>query len=549
MKILLVEDNPGDARLVREALREVSETDFDLAHVDTLAAALAILARDRFDIVLLDLSLPDGRGLDLIRRMAASAPELPIVVLTGLNDEETALKALQTGAQDYLVKGQADGYLILRSMRYAIEREKIEQEMRAQQRQIEALHEIVLAASSSLKISEVLDVLLEKIDGFLPYAASSIFLWSEESRRLEPAACRNLDATAWRRAYEASVQEGRRGLGDVVFEMKAPLRVSDLPAEPRLRHPKFVREHGLASCLGVPMFFKGRVLGVLSVYTRTPHEFSDEEVRLLTTLASQAAIAIENSRLYEQAKRQATELERAYERQADFTAMIVHDLRSPLMNICGTAELMEQGFFGEVNEEQKKWLQRLQSNGKNLVNLISDFLDLSKLESGRLELNREEIDLRGLIDSTLENFQIMAKSKKIALQRKLSPALPAVRADARRLDQVLSNLVSNAIKFTSAGGSIEVGAAAQDGAARVWVKDTGVGIAPGEIATLFDKYRQSMSGKCSDQKGTGLGLVICKMIVEAHGGKIWAESEPGKGATFSFSLPLGAESRESGAPQ
>ena len=259
---------------------------------------------------------------------------------------------------------------------------------------------------------------------------------------------------------------------------------------------------------------------------------------LLQQLANGAAIALENARLLEQTKKQALELEEANKAQADFAAMIAHDLRSPLMNVIGAAGMMQDGLFGPVNEEQKKWLTKIEGNSRNLVDLVSNFLDLSKLEAGHIELVKEEIDLKELIRASIENYLILAQEKKISLLERLEAGLPQVKVDPRRLDQVLSNLISNAIKFTGEGGRVEVGAGVEKGVGvRVYVRDSGVGIPKEEIGNLFEKYRQATSGKISKQKGTGLGLVISKVIVEAHGGKIWVESEEGKGSTFTFTLP------------
>jgi signal transduction histidine kinase len=169
------------------------------------------------------------------------------------------------------------------------------------------------------------------------------------------------------------------------------------------------------------------------------------------------------------------------------------------------------------------------------VDLISDFLDVSRLESGRIELRKEAVDLRHLIKASLENYSLAAQEKTILLKDEIDQFLPRIEADARRLDQVLGNLLSNALKFTPEGGQIVVGAGCKNGQIEIRVKDTGVGIPPDEIGQIFEKYKQTKSGAVSEQKGTGLGLVICKMIVEAHGGAIRAESNGG--TTFIFTLP------------
>lgn len=197
------------------------------------------------------------------------------------------------------------------------------------------------------------------------------------------------------------------------------------------------------------------------------------------------------------------------------------------------------GMFGVITEEQRKWLLRIQANSHNLVDLVSDFLDLSKLESGYVNVSKQLISLTELIRRSIESFQMLALNKKVTVTDAIDLSLPSLLADPQRLDQVLSNLISNAIKFTSDGGEVKVGASL-DGATgiRVWIQDSGEGIPTDEIGELFQKYRQGGNAKNSNHKGTGLGLVICKMIVEAHGGRIWVDSEEGHGSTFSFLLPL-----------
>jgi len=301
---------------------------------------------------------------------------------------------------------------------------------------------------------------------------------------------------------------------------------------------KTIKKEGVESFVQVPVCAEDEVLGIIQVASRTPRKFTTEEVRLLETIGNQMGIAVQRAQLYEETRRQASELEKANKLQADFTAMIAHDLRSPLMNITGVAEVMSVGMFGGVTEEQKKWLGRIQANSRTLVDLVSDFLDFSKLESGYVEVRKERVDLSELIQKSIENFRLLAQEKGISISDAVDLSLPAVHVDPRRLDQVLSNLISNAIKFAGEKGETEVGAVLADASqVKVWVRDNGVGIPADEIGQLFQKYRQGDNAKCSSRQGTGLGLVICKMIIEAHGGEIWVESQQGKGSTFFFSLP------------
>jgi len=240
-------------------------------------------------------------------------------------------------------------------------------------------------------------------------------------------------------------------------------------------------------------------------------------------------------------KRQAIEIENASKLKADFAAMIAHDLRAPLTVVLSSAALLEDGAAGVINEEQKKWLTKMQSTIRDVVDLVSDFLDVSRLEAGRIDLVKEELDLEALIRNSIDEYRALTVGKQITLTARVGSRVPRIYGDRRRLDQVLGNLLSNAVKFSGQGGEIEVGVILQDNTAvRLWVKDGGKGIPAEEISQLFEKYRQTTSGRTAREKGTGLGLAICKMIVEAHGGKIWVESEAGKGSTFFFSLPLQA---------
>jgi K+-sensing histidine kinase KdpD len=402
-------------------------------------------------------------------------------------------------------------------------------------KRMQTLRDIDQAITSTLNRKTLLDLLVEKISLALPSAVITVELLNGTTGQLERTACCNVDETVWRSIPAEQVLK----FASSVLEQKAPLIIKNLQHARTLGDPEFSRKHGLVSYLGVPLIAKGQVLGVLSTYTKYEHSFGDEEVKFFSTVASHAAMAIQNSELYEQTKQQAVALDEASRLQADFTAMIAHDLRSPLASIMGAAEMIDAGVLGAVNEEQQRWLRKITATGHKLVALVSDFLDLSKIEAGHIDIHSEEVHLNELLSSVLESYVPLAKDKGVSLRNSSAPSLPAVHADPRRIDQVLTNLVSNAIKFTNEGGIIEVGARLTDEAGvQVYVKDTGVGIRKDEIGSLFEKYRQTKSGKTSPHKGTGLGLVIAKMIVEAHGGKITVESEEGRGTTFSFSLPL-----------
>ena len=424
------------------------------------------------------------------------------------------------------------------------ERKRVHQQIQLQLERISVLQEINLAVTSTLDQSSLLTVLVETIQRLLPYSALLVWLKDYKSGELKRAACWNLDEKDWMERNISGIPE----LVRVAMDKRRAVVVPDIQRDPRTLDREFYRRNGLISYLGLPLVSKDETLGVLVFLTREAHEFDDEEVRFLGSVTSQAAVAIQNSQLYEKIHGQAKELENANKLQADFTAMIAHDLRSPLSNISGIAEMMHQGLFGQVSEEQKNWLQRMRNNCKNLVQLVSDFLDISKVESGRIELQRSETDVYELASSIVVNYQPVAASRNIALTCVGDPSPFPMDVDPRRLDQVITNLLSNALKFTRAGGSVELRVEPdRDTGVKIEVKDSGVGIPSNEIPNLFQKYRQADSTRLLAHHGTGLGLVICKMIVEAHGGKIWVKSKEGQGTSFYFTLPAAPATHE-GSP-
>jgi signal transduction histidine kinase/HAMP domain-containing protein len=422
----------------------------------------------------------------------------------------------------------------------ALQNARLLQDTERNLERIGALHDIVLATSSSLDLAAVLRELLKKINRFLLYPVVTVQLLNKKTGRLEAVACQNVDLKEWKAEVDCLSEFENTPVAI------APIVVRNSQTDPRTSSSEFLRRHGLISFVQLPLIAKNEVRGTITFFKKEEHEFTGDEVEFLTTLAGQAAMAISNAQLYERSTEQSVELEQASKLQADFSAMIVHDLRSPLSTIMGIAEMMGNGLLGDLNDEQKNWTDRIRNNASGLVQLVGDFLDVSKLEAGHIELSRAPTDVTELLQRSVENFGPLARSKKIDLSYPQNGLLPAINVDARRLDQVLNNLISNALKFTGEGGSIHVDARHDDrNGIIVRVQDAGIGIASDEIANLFQKYQQSASGKTSEHKGTGLGLVISKMIVEAHGGKIWVESEEGKGTTFTFTLPVDADSQPS----
>ncbi len=239
----------------------------------------------------------------------------------------------------------------------------------------------------------------------------------------------------------------------------------------------------------------------------------------------------ELGRLYQQ-------VETANKHKSEFLANMSHELRTPLNAIIGFSEVMIERLFGEINEKQAEYLNDIHASGKHLLSLINEILDLSKIEAGRMELETSTFDLAGAVADALTLIRERAQRHGILLGQQVDSNLGEIVADERKFKQVLLNLLSNAVKFTPDGGRIDVTARRAEDSALIAVRDSGIGIAPEDQAAVFEEFRQVGLDSTRKQEGTGLGLALTKKFVELHGGRIWLESEPGKGSTFTFTIPV-----------
>ncbi len=287
----------------------------------------------------------------------------------------------------------------------------------------------------------------------------------------------------------------------------------------------------------LPLRLSDRVLGVLDVQSTQREEFEADDISVLQNVANQVAIALENARAYALEREAAERLRELDRSKRRFLANMSHELRTPLTNIIGFARLMLKGIDGPLTEQQRHDLEIIYHNGEHLLGLINDLLDLSQIEAGLMELEFREVDLADLIRSVMATASALVRGKPIVLREILDPNLPPVRADPVRIRQVLLRLLANAAKFTDQG-SITVRAWPENGEVRVSVSDTGVGIPSDLRERIFERFEQGVVENGRRPEGIGLGLALSKEFVEMHGGRIWVESEVGKGSTFTFSLPL-----------
>ena len=333
------------------------------------------------------------------------------------------------------------------------------------------------------------------------------------------------------------------------------VHIHDLAAVPRqdLR-ATLSRTLGARTVLATPLMREGYPLGVIQIRRTEVRPFSERQITLLKTFADQAVIAIENVRLFQEiqdknqqlevANLKLTELDRL---KSDFVANVSHELRTPLTAIKGAVDLVLREVAGPLTEKQSHYLTRVRSNTQHLAGLINDLLDLSKIESGKIEVRSSPISLGGLVHEVVETLRPIAAEKEITLEATISAPSILVWADRDKINQVLMNLIGNAIKFTPAQGRVAV-SASRNGkeSVQVSVSDSGPGIPPDEKEKIFDKFYQIAEVGEVKPKGTGLGLAICKALLELHGGRIWVDSQANHGSTFYFTLPLAGATKSEG---
>jgi signal transduction histidine kinase len=346
----------------------------------------------------------------------------------------------------------------------------------------------------------------------------------------------------------ASLKQHHVGLSEgfaQATDRRTPVQVADLRNEPSVTQQavpvqQIVLEAGYRARIIVPLLGADRVVGALVVRRKAPGELSKRTVDLLQTFAAQSVLAIQNARLFREIQAKGHQLEVASQHKSQFLANMSHELRTPLNAILGYTELVLDDIYGDVQQRMRDVLERVQSNGKHLLGLINDVLDLSKIEAGQLTLSLEDYSIKDVVHNVFSVVEPLATEKSLALKVELPNDLPTAHGDERRLTQVLLNLVGNAIKFTNSG-EVLIKAAAKNGAYTLSVRDTGPGIDPADQVKIFEEFQQADNSTTKTKGGTGLGLSIATRIVAMHGGRIWVESALGAGSTFFLNVPIKVE--------
>ena len=404
--------------------------------------------------------------------------------------------------------------------------------------ELKALGEVGQAVSSTLDLETVLTRIVSHAVQLSGTDGGAIYEYDEQSEEFLLRATDHMEEELIN-ALRANPPRLGDGVVGRAAASREPVQVPNILEErtyaPRMR--EMLERFGFRASLAVPLLREDRIVGGLVVRRKSTGAFRPEVIELLKTFATQSVLAIQNARLFREIEEKSREIEAANRHKSEFLANMSHELRTPLNAIIGFSEVLGERMFGELNEKQAEYTEDILSSGRHLLSLINEILDLSKVEAGRMELELATFDLPLAIDNARTFVRERAAKHGINLDVTVDERLGDLLGDERKIKQILLNLLSNAVKFTPEGGRIGISAKQADGSVEISVSDTGIGISPEDQSKIFEEFRQVGGDYAHKREGTGLGLTLAKKFVELHGGKIWVESEVGKGSTFRFTLP------------
>lgn len=476
--------------------------------------------------------LPAGRLAATTGRTAQSTDEFsrlatPIIVageltgVIGLHDEPT---------RDWSLDDVRLVEAVARELRVAMEAARLFQARQRENERLLALQRASTVMASRSTSREVIDEILRTASSLLGQASASLYLWDDSAHVLRLA--QNADPAG--RAVSAVLSRGEGMSGDVLADLE-PVVVNDYASWSGATATG--TETGLRAVLAVPLVRAGELRGavVLRSYDERTR-FTLDDARLLGLFGDQAAAALANAEAFDRQRRAMEELEKVNRAKSEFVSIVSHEFRTPLTGIQGFSEMMRDEDLAPG--EMKEYAADINKDAQRLNRLINDMLDLSRMEAGRMTLDREPTDLNAIVSDVAERIRPNAPDHPISLE--LDPSLPRLAGDRDRLTQVVSNLLSNAVKYSPTGGPIVVTTAGEQGGIHLAVRDHGMGIPGDALERIWEEYSRVQSPETKGIQGTGLGLPIVRQIVTLHGGKVWAESEAGRGSVFHVLLPLAA---------
>jgi signal transduction histidine kinase/DNA-binding NarL/FixJ family response regulator len=591
LNMLLVEDNPGDVIIFKELLKS-SGINFKFTHSTNLKDAIILSINHHYDIILLDLGLNDSIGLDTLKKVVVNKVDAPVVVMTGLDDENIALASLREGAQDYLVKNRLTADVIVRTIKYSIERKKIQnlQQIYAHRFSIlslatAALHECDDVSSIYRIISAHLKLLLEKKDIIAVEIDDPANMHGSGTEWLKRWVDQITHLTGWDMnkpvfnninhkteivncLYDNKLHKFNDGIKDIFKDiigqkehtvLKSVLNLKNVYAIGLLQHKIFyggflifsnelIEDDDIriidAICsqtsLSIHRKWIEKNLRTSEYRYRKLNKELEEKVRERTHdlefLNDKLQQELTDRRLTEEAlKKNESQLKELNATKDKFFNIVAHDLKNPFTSLLGSSELLFQNINQLDHENIRKLALILNDSAKSGYAILQNLLDWSRSQTGLLKFNPEGINLKNLIEENIINLELFSANKQIEINSEIDEDL-FIFADKNMINTVLRNLLTNALKFSYRFGKIVIGADVNDNAVIVSVKDFGIGIPRDIIENIFLIDTKYSKPGTENEQGTGLGLKLCKEFVEKQGGNIWVESIENKGSEFKFSI-------------
>lgn len=578
LRILIIEDNPGDIIIIREILK-ASGARFILSNATSLRESVDLLVSNPYDVIILDLGLPDSMGLKTLREFLNFEVIPPVIVMTGLDDEETALASLREGAQDYLVKNRLDSENILRSIKYSIERKKLENLQKKNSHQLEILSEITAALFDGddvpivykLLCNSVRKLVKDTIVFSLEFDHENVFRVTN-NEQLDPwateiKALTGMDHRKMMFSLKGQKKEIVDFFGDGMLHL-LDRSLTDIsgPNDNIIEFNKIADLSGADRVYALGIMRNELYYGGLMIFSN--NELEEDDCRFIENMCHQASLSIHrrlikknlvlsearyqklSQELEEKVKERTTELEaaniqlRISETQLrelnatkdKFFNIVAHDLKNPFTSLLGATELLFHNIQNMDKEKIRKLAQILNESAKSGYAILLNLLDWSRSQTGTIKMNLQKIDLKKVIEDNISDFHLNCIDKEITLVSDFTENI-TVTADKNMLNTVLRNLLSNAIKFTPRGGFVKVSCEVKKDEILISIQDNGIGVSRENINKLFridSKYSRPGTEK---ELGTGLGLKLSREFVEKLGGRIWAESEENQGSCFTFTIP------------
>jgi len=471
-----------------------------------------------------------------IRTLMSAPMLLDDEVVGALSVYRTEVDPFDEREEALLESFAAQAAVVVRNVHLVRALEHRSAELALRVKQMEALSEVGQTVGSSLVLDEVLSNIIKNAVRFAGCDGGSMMEYVVSERSFSVRSAYGSSPQLLARLCKIKIELETTLVGRAARDGH-PVAVSDLSEVDLDPHLQLLYDDGWRSMMAVPVLRGDSIIGALVVRRRTPGDFSAETAEFLQTFASQSAMAVYNAQLFRELQEKSAELQVMSQHKSDFLASMSHELRTPLNAVIGFSEVLLERLFGELNERQDDYLRDILNSGKHLLALLNEILDLSKVEAGQMEVALSTFSVPAAVEHAVSMVRERASRHSITVSQFVAPSVGTVTSDELRIRQVLVNLLSNAVKFTPDGGRVDVLIEPIGEELAFTVRDTGPGIPVEDQERIFESFQQGRRG-APKEEGTGLGLTLCRKIVTRLGGRIWLESELGRGSTFHVAIPL-----------